>query len=346
MDKRVILAVAGSGKTTYIVDTLSCQSPSTRSLVITYTKTNLNNLKTKIIRKFGYFPENITLYEYFAFLYGFCFRPFLLLNTRARGINWQMPPSLTLFRRRTNKECYFDNNNRLYHNRIAKLLEVRGVLELVNQRLEKYFDNLLIDEVQDFGGHDFNLLQSIVKSKLAILLVGDFYQHTFDTSRDGVVNSTLYNNLDVYKKRLRKMGLIVDSTTLNKSYRCSPTICRFISEELGIDMKSHREEETAIHTFDKKDKSNVIFKHNETIKLFYKEHYKYNCYSKNWGDSKGADHYRDVCVVLNKTTLGKFQKKRLRDLNPQTRNRLYVACTRTRNDLYFIPEDYCSHKPH
>ena len=41
MDKRVIFAVAGSGKTTYIVNNLF---PEKRSLIITYTKNNYNNI--------------------------------------------------------------------------------------------------------------------------------------------------------------------------------------------------------------------------------------------------------------------------------------------------------------
>jgi DNA helicase II / ATP-dependent DNA helicase PcrA len=344
MDKRIILAVAGSGKTTHIVNTLSSQSSNQRSLIITYTRNNLSNLKTKIIRKFGYFPENISLYEYFTFLYAFCFRPFLLRNTRAKGINWEMPPLWTLHKKRTNKEYYFDNCNRLYHNRIAKFLEVEDVLDLVKQRIEKYYDNILIDEVQDFGGHDFNLLRSLVQSNVTILLVGDFYQHTFDTSRDGNVNKSLYNDLDVYKINLKKMGLVVDSDTLKNSYRCSSTICRFISKNLGINMESNRDDDTEMHFLKTKEEADPILKCNDTIKLFYKEHYNYNCYSKNWGDSKGADHYSDVCVVLNKETFQKFQKRQLGDLKPQTRNKLYVACTRARNNLYLIPEIFFNHK--
>jgi len=333
VDKRVILAVAGSGKTTHIVNTLNTMSPGTRSLLITYTKNNLSNLRTKILRRFGYFPENISLYEYFTFLYSFCFKPFLLRNTSAKGINWEVPPSWTLRKKRTCKEYYFDN-----HNRIAKLLQVEDVLELVNQRVEKYYDNLFIDEIQDFGGHDFNLLRSITQSKVNVLFVGDFYQHTFDTSRDGNVNMNLYDDLVTYKRYLDKMGLVVDSDTLKKSHRCSPTVCRFISEGLGIEMDSHRDDETSLHVFDTKADAGRVLRCNETIKLFYKEHHKYGCYSRNWGDSKGADHYTDVCVVLNKETFQKFQKKQLRELKPQTRNKLYVACTRARNDLYLIPE--------
>jgi len=341
VDKRVILAVAGSGKTTHIVNTLYSLNPGIRSIIITYTRNNLNNLRIKIIRKFGYFPENISLYEYFAFLYGFCFKPFLLRTTRAKGINWELPPAWTLRKKRTSNEYYFDKYGRLYHNRIAKFLEAEGVLELVKQRIERYYDNLFVDEVQDFGGHDFNFLRTIVQSKLTILLVGDFFQHTFDTSRDGNVNKNIYSDIDVYKGRLRDMGLEVDSVTLSRSYRCSPTICRFVSMNLGIDMESHREDETVIQALVTKCKADAVLKCNNTVKLFYREHYKYGCYSKNWGDSKGADHYSDVCIVLNKETLQKFQEKRLSKLKPQTRNKFYVACTRARNNLYLIPETFC-----
>jgi len=58
MDKRIILAVAGSGKTTYIVNQLTLDK---RSLVVTYTTRNYLNLKNSILRKFGHIPETITL---------------------------------------------------------------------------------------------------------------------------------------------------------------------------------------------------------------------------------------------------------------------------------------------
>ena len=74
MDKRLILAVAGSGKTTYIVNSLSAEK---RSLIITYTDANYENLCRKIAERFnGAWPENVTLMKYFQFLYRFCYKPF------------------------------------------------------------------------------------------------------------------------------------------------------------------------------------------------------------------------------------------------------------------------------
>jgi DNA helicase-2/ATP-dependent DNA helicase PcrA len=75
-----------------------------------------------------------------------------------------------------------------------------------------------------------------------------------------------------------------------------------------------------------------------TVKLFYEQHYLYDCFSENWGASKGADHFHDVCVVLNQTTWQAWQKGTFRNLSPITRNKLYVACSRARGDLHLAPE--------
>lgn len=56
MDKRVVLAVAGSGKTTSIINDLQTDS---RALIITYTINNVENIKKRIIRKFGLIPNGI-----------------------------------------------------------------------------------------------------------------------------------------------------------------------------------------------------------------------------------------------------------------------------------------------
>ena len=91
MDKRLILAVAGSGKTTHIVERLNS---SKRSLIITYTTGNYNNLKNKIVQKFdSVWPENITLMTYFSFLFSFCYKPLLADIVRSRGIIYEPNPN-------------------------------------------------------------------------------------------------------------------------------------------------------------------------------------------------------------------------------------------------------------
>ncbi|RZK26896.1 MAG: DNA helicase UvrD [Flavobacterium sp.] len=332
MDKRVIFAVAGSGKTTYLINSLNLDK---RFLIVTYTTVNFNNIREKIIAKFSYFPNNIKLYTYFTFLYSFCYRPFLAYKLGTKGLLYSHPPT---FPASPSKENYYISNHRLYSNRLAKFIETKGVLGDLNERLEKYFDCFYIDEIQDFAGHDFNLLKSISQANISILFVGDYFQHTYDTSRDGQINKNLHANYISYQDHFSKMGLVVDLTTLSKSYRCSPTVCRFISERLGIEIGSHRNDISTISFIDTDDHLYDLHSNNSIVKLFYQEHYKYNCFSRNWGDSKGEDKFGTILVVLNKGGLIAYHSNTLNKLNPQTRNKLYVACSRARNDIFFAAD--------
>lgn len=340
MDKRIILAVAGSGKTTHIIDRLSLDE---RSIIITYTENNYSHLRGRIIQKFGVIPENITLLTYFTFLYSFCYKPFLHDRCRAKGINWHTPPRFTLKLNRSNRRFYFDDFDRIYNNRIAKLVEREQIEPLVMARLSKYFDQLFIDEVQDFGGHDFNLLTTLCSAALNITLAGDFYQHTFNTSRDGVINQSLYDDYEIYKSRFLEAGLTIDTDTLSHSYRCTPEVCEFITEQLGINIQSHKETSSNVRLITKEAEIFEVFACDYTAKLFFREHKKYPCYSENWGKSKGLDHFIDVCVMLYPAAMKAFDKGTLRNLPPSSRNKLYVACTRANNNLFFVEEKLVKH---
>src|SRR5690606_2216555 len=84
---RVINAVAGSGKTSYIVNQLSLEDK--KSLILTYTTANQENIKEKIIKKFGYLPSNIFIYGYFEFLLKFIIKP--LCPYPVRDISFEIP---------------------------------------------------------------------------------------------------------------------------------------------------------------------------------------------------------------------------------------------------------------
>lgn len=340
MDKELILAVAGSGKTSLIISKLNLEK---RFLLITYTINNTRNLKRSIIKKFGYFPPNIELFSYYNFLYSFCLKPFLAYKIKPRGIFWESTPQFTDKFKLDSLWRYMTKGRRLYHNRIAKLLEQCEVLDDINNRLAKYYDYLFVDEVQDFAGHDFNLLSSILKTDINILLVGDFYQHTFDTSRDGKTNSTLHDDIDKYQERFLKQKIKVDKEYLNKSHRCTKNVCDFISSNLGIAIESNKKADSTVAFVSNKDDIMRVFEDDSIVKLFYRENYKYQCYSRNWGDCKGENHYNDVCVILNKTSMDMYRKGKLNELKPVSKNKLYVACSRANNNLYLIDESEIKH---
>ncbi len=333
--KRLILSVAGSGKTTHIINSLNADN---RALILTYTDNNYENLRLKVAEKFGHIPDNILIMTYFEFLYSFCYRPFLHRIVGANGYNFSTSPRFTTQLKRTNMKYYLDQSNCLYHNRLAKLLKVKGIIPKINERVKKYFDEIYIDEVQDFGGHDFNLLIALSQTQSNVMFVGDFFQHTFDTSRDGNVNSSLHDDYEKFVKRFIDIGFSVDNDTLCKSHRCSKSICKFVNDQLGISINSYSEIDTDVILVEDQKVIDEIMNNSEIIKLFLQNSTKYCCYSSNWGASKGQDCHTDVCVVLNAKTYSEYKKNQLHQMNTQTRNKFYVACTRARRKLIFIPE--------
>lgn len=336
MDKTVIFAVAGSGKTTRIVESLDV---SRRILFVTYTEQNLLNLRRKIIDKYGCLPPNISVMMYFTFLYSFCFRPTAGLKVKTRGINFDDEPPRGRFKQ-TQQGYYIDASRRLFAGRVAKWLSNENYLADVLTRLERFFDVVCVDEVQDFAGNDFNLLLRIAKANVAMLMVGDFRQHTYDTSRDGATRGSLYDDFSRYLQHFRDAGVTVDTETLAKSRRCSPAVCGFITERLGIPMQTTSARAAQIVLVDNQDDADALRISSDVVKLFYKEHFLYGCHSQNWGASKGEDHYDEICVVLNKTTLQRYRKSELHKLPPSTLNKLYVALSRSRGNVYLVPHTY------
>lgn len=336
MDKKIIFAVAGSGKTTHIVN---CLSKNKQSLIVTYTIGNYENLRCKISKKFGgAWPENITLMTYFTFLYRFCYKPFLADIYNARGIIFE--PNKNRYAKQSNLDYYMTSNRYIFSNRLSLLLEKADVLDDIKNRIAKYFDEFIIDEIQDISGRDFTFLEGIMDANVNMLFVGDFYQHTFDTSRDGNVNSSLFDCRAAYEARFTSKGLIPDNKTLTNSWRCSRNVCDYVRDVLGIHISSHRSnaDMTSVEYVTDVTRIDSILKDEKIIKLHYQNSVKFGIGHKNWGATKGEDHYNDVCVMLNKTTAAKRVAGKLHELPQSTKNKLYVAITRARNNVYFINE--------
>ncbi len=336
MDKRVMFAVAGAGKTTYIVNQLSATK---RSLIVTYTNGNFDNLTSKISQKFdGKWPENVTLMTFFSFLYGFCYRPFLADKVKAKGVVFENNPNR--FLKQTDPKYYLSPGGYFYSNRLSFFLEKMGVVDDIKARIEKYFDEFIIDEVQDIAGRDFSFLEELMSANVNMLFVGDFFQHTFDTSRDGNVNNGLFDDKAAYIARFTAKGIVCDDTTLTRSWRCSKSVCEYIKNTLSIDISSNRtaDDDSLIYFVSDPTHSAQIMENVSIVKLHYRNGRKYGQNHKNWGETKGEDCYGDVCVMLNKATAAKFAANKLYELQPATRNRLYVAISRAKGNVYFINE--------
>lgn len=162
----------------------------------------------------------------------------------------------------------------------------------IRTRLARYYDELFVDEVRDFAGHDFNFLLELCRAEISVLCCGDFYQHTFDTSRDGNVNATLHEDITRYEARFRAAGIMVDCETLSRTWRCSATVCEFITGQLNIRISAHGTHTTQIEIVTDEARSAALHADNTMIKLFYREHHRYGCHSMNWGAVKDSTTFR------------------------------------------------------
>ncbi len=336
MDKRVMFAVAGAGKTTYIVNHLSTTK---RSLIITYTNGNYNNLAAKISEKFeGAWPDNVTLMTYFSFLYSFCYRPFLADKIKAKGVLFE--PNPNKFAKQSELKFFLSSGGYFYSNRLSFFLEKMNVVSEIKSRIEKYFDEFIIDEIQDISGRDFAFLEKMMSANVNMLFVGDFYQHTFDTSRDGNFYKNLFDDKSAYVAKFTGNGFVCDDTTLVSSWRCSRSICSYVTATLGITISSNRsiDDDSTICFISDPIRSAQIVQDTTIVKLHYQNSRRFGPGHRNWGETKGEDCYSDVCVMLNKSTAAKFATGKLHELPLATRNKLYVAITRAKGNVYFINE--------
>lgn len=230
----------------------------------------------------------------------------------------------------------------LYANRLAKFFlefDTDG-LSFVKQRLEKYYDNMFVDEFQDFASYDFDFICELAKTQVKCQFVGDYHQHTFDTSRDGQFKKSLHVSEERFLAEVRKHGIDVDTTTLSKSYRCSPSVASFVCHSLGIEMGSQREDETNIVFVEEQAEAIQLLRDDNMIKLVYQNAKRMRFFSINWGASKGLNDFYDVCIILNKTQFELMQNLNAQGMNEQTLKKLYVACTRAKGDIFFVEDKH------
>lgn len=337
-NKRLIHAVAGSGKTTTLIGKID---PTKKNLIITYTSENQNHLKRKLIDKFGRIPENTHVFGVFEFLYQFCLIPYL--GKRLNGINFSYK-----------QKNYWDNNTidnskRAIVNQLSKSL-INGNIVYGGKsykfkfdylkRMDKFFDFVYIDECQDFTSDDFDWMMSLSQLEAEVLLVGDYYQKTFQTSSRGNKGKGTHSTYQNWKLAIEKAGFEIDEYSLMKSYRCPKTICDYITGNFNIKIEGIEElsEQGTIQEIETQEEIESVMNDDGIMKLFYQKSQKYQCRSMNWGESKGTE-YEKICVVLNQSTYKHYKANTLNQLAEQTKAKLYVACTRTKGDLYFVAEN-------
>ena len=359
MAKKVILAVAGSGKTYHICHKID---PTKKNLILAYTHENIHNIQNELCDAYGCVPELTTVMTFDAFVYHNLILPyepsianhFSTPRFTSRGICLSDPPPQRiknengemvynpLYKKKDKLTHYVTKKSQYYCATLSELaLQVKeGQESLINRaiaRLNMFYDSVLIDEFQDFREFDYELIMKLAKHLNDVMLVGDYYQHSV-SARNNTGKPFKTSKGDVsyadFVEGVLKSEFEVDTTTLSKSRRCSMDVCNYVSNKLEIDITSTGDHIGQVIWAD--DIADEVLSNNLITKLVYSEATRYSFPALNWSYVKG-DTVDCACVILTKD----FEKLNednfsTKKISISTLNKLYVAMTRSRGNLYLI----------
>ena len=123
---------------------------------------------------------------------------------------------------------------------------------------------------------------------------------------------------------------------MEQSRRCSIETCEFVSKKLGINITSCNFNKGSIIWVT--NNISEILENDHILKLIYKDSASYTFRAMNWSYSKG-DTVDEACVILT----DKFENLNedsfsVSKIPIPTINKLYVALTRSRGNLYIIKQ--------
>ena len=359
MAKRVILAVAGAGKTYYICHEID---PAKRNLILAYTHENIHNIQKELCDAHGCVPGLTTVSTFDSFVYHQLILPYEPSIAKhfgcpefvSRGICTKDPPSMRILGRggrmiqnphyftKDRLAHYVTNRRQYYCATLSELvLQVKqnreSLIKRAAARLNLFYDCVLIDEFQDFREYDYDLIMALAKQLKDVILVGDYHQHSVSATNNSgkpFVRKSGDVSYDEFVSELKMAGFEVDLTTLEKSRRCSAEVCDYVSGKLGISIASRGENVGSVIWVD--DRATEILENQRIVKLVYKDAARYSFRAMNWSYSKG-DTINEVCVILTE----RFDQLENKDFTAggfptSTLNKLYVAMTRSKGHLYLM----------
>jgi DNA helicase-2/ATP-dependent DNA helicase PcrA len=332
------LASAGSGKTTQIARETT--SLTENVLIVTYTNENCSNIINKIEEIIGFVPANITILSWYNFIMRECCRPFQSCITEDRIINfcYDEPPR---YATKDSLKYFLTKTSKLYSEHAVRFaIRCNELLpNCVIERLEKIYQYIYFDEIQDICGYDLDFIESLLKSKIQITMCGDIRQATFTT------NNNLYNKKykgfkiwDKFKEWEKQNLLKIEYQ--NYSYRCHQSICD-IADLVFPEMNSTNSETNyscncGVYCCKEEDLEyclatyKPVVLHNTKRDMISNSN---NLTHYNFGESKGLT-VDNVLIVCTKP-FADFVKDKILPESEESKSKLYVAITRARYNVIF-----------
>lgn len=282
-----------------------------------------------------------TVMGWYTFLLDHIVRPYApsvteLQGSRVKGLAWvdgTLPWNLS------GVDFYLNSAGDAYSERLgllaAKTLKADG--EAVIDRLERIFDEIYIDEVQDLRGNDLDVLDALIRSKIRVVLVGDVRQRLLSTSkssrRHGEYDGLGLNNW--FREMAEKE--LLNLQTIQETWRCCPEVIQFADQMFTsgrfLPTKSKVAVPDGMHHGVWLLEEPYI---DEYIRRFHPACYRDSVRTKlvgtdsatNFGLCKGATE--DHVLIFPTGPMKKFWKDKTNNLAEKSRMDAYVAITRAR----------------
>lgn len=369
-NNKLIIAAAGSGKTTYLINE-AMKFKDEKVLITTYTEANEEEIKKKFIKKYKCVPSFIKIQTWFSFLIQHGVKPYqgtfneilfkreikgMLLNDGRYGIKY----TIKKFGKEINipfkedgefEQHYFTSSGKIYSDRLPKFVVKSNDAssgELVN-RISRIYQHIFIDEIQDLAGYDLEILKLLFQTPSNILLVGDPRQVTYLTHHE--------NKFGKYKDGRIKEFIVdeckkiipyeIDEASLGSSHRNNKAICDYSSklhepEQFSSiqpctceECRNYEMESEGIYLVREADLKNYIERFHP-VQLRWNNLQEVNLdYSVyNFGESKGKTFGRVIIYPTDK--MEKWIYNNATELPFSTRAKFYVAITRAKFSVAII----------
>lgn len=264
-ENRLIIAAAGSGKTTFLVEK-ACEKNDARILIVTYTIENADEIRRALVKEKGYTPSHIDVQTWFSFLIQHCVKPYqhhfaselhefdifgMLQVNEQSAFDYKFKKGgkeIPVYFKETDTERhFFSRQRRIFSDKISKFAVGGGnsirqetaykairerFRSLVIGRLSRIYTHIFVDEVQDLAGYDLEFLKMLFESEVNVVLVGDPRQVTYLTHLEPVHKRYRSGKIaDFIRDNCKKCFPVenIDETTLAYSHRNNREICIFSS---------------------------------------------------------------------------------------------------------------------
>lgn len=338
----IVVASAGGRKTTFIVE--EALKKHGNILITTYTLNNVDQIHSYIIEKVGYIPANINILPWFTFLLRDGVKPYqgsLLQARQVKSLDFNTMPNRYIPKGKT--EYFINQGDDIYRDRVSDFICQCNEIShgLVIKRLEKIYDHIFIDEMQDLSGWDQDLIGLLIASTIGITLVGDPRQSTYTTNNSQKNKGTKGKNMVSWIEDLvKKQKCIREERT--DCYRCNQEICNF-ADSLYPDLPKTTSKNTVrtghdgIFTIKSCEVNDYIAKYKPQILRWNKQADTQNYQAINYGNSKGMNF--DRVLIFPTDPIKKYlnsKEKNIAPLKSGAISKLYVAVTRARHSVCFI----------